>query len=322
VPSGTGGHGQPKAIATWRAWIWVVIPLVFIGAGLVEWHATGAAVAVLWSARWYWVLAAGICAACLFLAGSACQQGAVLRRLPLRRLIAVQIASAVGNAGLGHLGGGYINVRFLRRLGMSRLEAVGAVSLNSVANASTHVLLLPLLVVILPDGTLPVAVPVPGGSIRMLLCLMTGLLVAGYLVVHRRFAANIRTASRRLAKGAGGLVRVWREPVRAVQLWSGALSTAFLHGAALYCMVHAVGLPLSLGTSMLVYLAASSASGLIPSPGGLGALDISLAFILAREGAPTPTLIAAIAGYRLMTSWLPLLPGTLTLGLLVRRKVI
>lgn len=72
----------------------------------------------------------------------------------------------------------------------------------------------------------------------------------------------------------------------------------------------------------LVYLVANSASTLIPSPGGLGALDVSLALVLARAGADTSMVIAAVAGYRLMTAWLPLVPAMLTLGILARRRVI
>jgi glycosyltransferase 2 family protein len=310
------------AAVCWRDLVWLVIPALLVVGGLVEWHSTVAGLVVLRSARWYWVLAAAFCAAGLFLAGTACQQGAVLRHLPRRRLLAVQVASAVGSVGLGPLGGGYINVRFLRRLGMSRPEAIGAVSLNSAANASTHLLLLPLLLAILPDGTLPINVPVPSGRTLAML-LLAGAAAAVTVAVHRqRFVDLVRPLTRRLARGGTGLLKVWRDPVRAIQLWSGAVGTAFLHGVVLYCMVHAVGLPLSVGSAMLVYLAASSAAGLVPSPGGLGALDVALALVLARAGAPPSTLIAAVAGYRIVTSWLPLLPATVTLAVLVRRQLI
>jgi glycosyltransferase 2 family protein len=322
MPSDSDEHIEAEAAVSSRELVWLVIPALLLVCGLVEWHSTVAALVVLRSARWYWVLAAALCAACLFLAGSACQQGAVLRHLPRRRLLAVQVASAVGNVGLGPLGGGYVNVRFLRRLGMSRPEAIGAVSLNSAANASTHLLLLPLLLAVLPDGSLPITFSVPSGSTLTVVILVAAVFIIGVAAEHRRVDSVIRRLTHRLARGGTDLLKVWRDPVRAIQLWSGAVGTAFLHGVVLYCMVHAVGLPLSVGAAMVVYLAASSASGLIPSPGGLGALDVSLALVLARTGAPTSTLIAAVVGYRIVTSWLPLLPATLTLGVLVRRRLI
>jgi uncharacterized membrane protein YbhN (UPF0104 family) len=300
----------------------VAVPLVLLGVALVEWRTALSALGVIRSARPAWILAAGVCVMGLFVAGSACQQGAVLRRLPLRRLLAVQLAAAVGNAGLGHVGGGYINVRFLRKLGLSRPQAIGAVSLNSAANASAHLLMLPLLLVVLPDGTLPLTVPMPSPTTRAILVagIVATAAVAG--LARHWLGPKIATGGHALAHGCRELLSVWRDPVRASQLWLGAVSTVCLHGAVLYCMVHAIGLPLSLGCAMLVYLAASSAAAFIPSPGGLGALDVSLAIVLARAGATTPALIAAIAGYRLLTAWLPLVPATVTLGVLVRREVI
>jgi uncharacterized membrane protein YbhN (UPF0104 family) len=300
----------------------IAAPLVLLAIALTEWRTALAAVGVIRSARPVWILAAGVCVVGLFLAGSACQQGAVLRRLPLRRLLAVQLAAAVGNAGLGHVGGGYINVRFLRKLGLSRPQAIGAVSLNSAANASAHLMMLPLLLVVLPDGTLPLSLPVPSPTARTVLVAAITVATAIAWLARHWLGPKVSAGGRLLVRGCRDLLAVWRDPVRASQLWLGAISTVCLHGAVLYCMVHAIGLPLSLGCAMLVYLAASSASAFIPSPGGLGALDVSLALVLARAGATTPALIAAIAGYRLLTAWLPLVPATVTLGVLVRREVI
>jgi uncharacterized membrane protein YbhN (UPF0104 family) len=300
----------------------IAAPLVLLAIALTEWRTALAAVGVIRSARPVWILAAGVCVVGLFLAGSACQHGAVLRRLPLRRLLAVQLAAAVGNAGLGHVGGGYINVRFLRKLGLSRPQAIGAVSLNSAANASAHLMMLPLLLVVLPDGTLPLSLPVPSPTARTVLVAAITVATAIAWLARHWLGPKVSAGGRLLVRGCRDLLAVWRDPVRASQLWLGAISTVCLHGAVLYCMVHAIGLPLSLGCAMLVYLAASSASAFIPSPGGLGALDVSLALVLARAGATTPALIAAIAGYRLLTAWLPLVPATVTLGVLVRREVI
>lgn len=322
VMTETGERHDVEVMPKVRIIASVAIPLVLLSVGLLEWRTALAAFGVIRSAQPAWIVVAGVCVVGLFFAGSACQQGAVLRRLPRKRLIAVQVAAAVGNVGLGHVGGGYINVRFLRRLGLSRPQAIGAVCLNSAANASTHLMMLPLLLVILPDGTLPLSVPVPSPATRVVLAGAMGLTVAVAVLGRRWFGPKVSAAWRLAAHGYRGLLTVWRDPVRASQLWLGAVCTVCLHGAVLYCMVHAIGLPLSLGCAMLVYLAASSASAFIPSPGGLGALDVALALVLARAGATTPALIAAIAGYRLLTAWLPLVPATLTLGVLVRREVI
>ena len=47
-----------------------------------------------------------------------------------------------------------------------------------------------------------------------------------------------------------------------------------------------------------------------------------LALALAATGATGIAATSAVLGYRLLTVWLPLAPGLLVLGLLVRRKLL
>jgi uncharacterized membrane protein YbhN (UPF0104 family) len=69
-------------------------------------------------------------------------------------------------------------------------------------------------------------------------------------------------------------------------------------------------------------MAASIAAALIPTPGGLGSLDAALTVALVAAGAHASTATGAVLAYRLIAIWLPMLPSTLVLGVLVRRQVI
>ncbi|NUS15026.1 MAG: TIGR00374 family protein, partial [Streptomyces sp.] len=62
------------------------------------------------------------------------------------------------------------------------------------------------------------------------------------------------------------------------------------------------------------------AAALLPTPGGLGSLDAALAFALTASGAPGTAAASAVLGYRLLTVWLPLIPGLMVLAVLVRRR--
>ncbi len=72
----------------------------------------------------------------------------------------------------------------------------------------------------------------------------------------------------------------------------------------------------------VAYLAATVAVALVPTPGGLGSVDAALVVALVATGAPAATATAVVLAYRVITLWLPLLPGALTLGALVRLKVL
>jgi uncharacterized membrane protein YbhN (UPF0104 family) len=73
---------------------------------------------------------------------------------------------------------------------------------------------------------------------------------------------------------------------------------------------------------VFAFLAASTAVGAVPAPGGIGPVDAALVFTLVAYGAPMGLATATVIGYRVLTVWLPLLPGVLVLSALVHRKVL
>ncbi|EPJ41858.1 hypothetical protein STAFG_1096 [Streptomyces afghaniensis 772] len=73
---------------------------------------------------------------------------------------------------------------------------------------------------------------------------------------------------------------------------------------------------------VLALLVAGTAVGAVPAPGGIGPVDAALVFTMAAFGAPVGTATATVIGYRVLTVWLPLLPGALVLSALLHRKVL
>jgi uncharacterized membrane protein YbhN (UPF0104 family) len=71
-----------------------------------------------------------------------------------------------------------------------------------------------------------------------------------------------------------------------------------------------------------VYLASSAVSALIPSPGGIGSLDVVLTAGLVAAGLPVASAVGGLVAYRFLTVWIPVLPGACTLGVLVKRRIV
>jgi uncharacterized protein (TIRG00374 family) len=75
------------------------------------------------------------------------------------------------------------------------------------------------------------------------------------------------------------------------------------------------------GPLAVAYAAANIASALPITPGGLGVAEVTLVAITVGFGAPRPTAVLAVLGYRLVNYWLPLLPGAVAyLRLRLSRK--
>jgi undecaprenyl-diphosphatase len=71
-----------------------------------------------------------------------------------------------------------------------------------------------------------------------------------------------------------------------------------------------------------VYLGASLIAAAAPTPGGLGAIEAALVAGLTGVGMDPAIAVAAVLSYRLVTYWLPVLPGWLCFRMLERRNYI
>jgi uncharacterized protein (TIRG00374 family) len=79
----------------------------------------------------------------------------------------------------------------------------------------------------------------------------------------------------------------------------------------LACCLAAFGAHLPLISTVAVYLAGAAVASVSPTPGGLGAMEAALVAGLTAVGAPTGPAVAAVLAFRLLTFWLPILPGWL-----------
>jgi uncharacterized membrane protein YbhN (UPF0104 family) len=284
----------------------------------------------------------------VWVAGTAAQLGAVPIRPPLTQLFAVQVAaSAVNHVVPGGVGGMAVNVRYLQRSGMSRPAALAAVGLNSVATLVTHLALIAAIWAFVPavqpggglvgglhGGTgLPAVFGwLPGGGRTVALAaavLATGVVASAVIAGRDRCwtcASRATTWVTAVADHAGQALRssaaVLRRPGRAGLLWVGSAASPALHALILIAVYNSLSAGLAPLTVALVYLVASSVATLVPSPGGFGALDVTLAAGLVAAGVPTTTSLATVLGYRLLTVWVPLVPGALVFAVLLRRRVL
>ena len=71
-----------------------------------------------------------------------------------------------------------------------------------------------------------------------------------------------------------------------------------------------------------VYLGASLLAAAAPTPGGLGALEAALVAGFTGVGMESGVAVAAVLSYRLLTYWLPILPGWISFHILERRNLI
>ncbi len=273
------------------------------------------------TASWPWLLAAAGATCLTWVAAAVTRQGAVVQALPKGRLLATQFAAASANHLLPTgLGAGAVNLRFMTVCGVPPARSSAALALYLLAESAGRLGLLAALLLVFPDA-LRLGPLLPDGSTLPLLLGAAGLLVAvvaaGALVrpLRVRVAAFVRDA-------VGEACSVHTRPIRALALWGGSLAFPALQAAGLAAVGRALRLPVPPAHMALAYLAATVAVALVPTPGGLGSVEAALIVALVAVGGPAAPATAVVLAYRIITVWAPLLPGALTLGALVRLKVI
>ncbi|MEU6507154.1 lysylphosphatidylglycerol synthase domain-containing protein [Streptomyces sp. NPDC046942] len=300
--------------AHWHAGVLLAVLLGGLYLARRHWPALESGAGRLAGADQGWMLVGATAALGTWAASALAQQGAVLRRLPGPRLVAAQFAASAANHLLpAGLGAGAVNLRFLMRCGLPAGRSASALAVKATAGAVVRLTLIALLAPFCPG-----LLRLPDLSATALLGALGAAVLLGALLATPLWPR----CHRALAAVLADIRALHASPARAAALWGGSLAFASLHSTVLVAVTRAVGLPLPPLQVALLYLAASSAAALLPTPGGLGSLDAALALALTVSGAPGAAAASAVLGYRLLTVWLPLLPGLLVLGVLVRRKAL
>jgi undecaprenyl-diphosphatase len=285
--------------------------LAQVGQAQATWAALGRASVP-------WLAVTGASGALTYLMAAIALIGAAGQRLAVGRTWAVQIAAAFTNrlapAGLGGMA---TNVRYLEAAGSPRPAAMTAVGVNSAAGFLVHLVGVLLIVPLLGAGNAHFRLSGPElpDQWPWLLAIAGLSAVIGAVFwgarIHGRVAPVVRTSLRSLAD-------VVRRPRAAGALFLGAAGVTAGYALSLAASARAMSIGLPLSTIVAIYLGGAAVAAAAPTPGGLGALEAALVAGLTAAGAATGPAVATVLAYRLITYWLPVVPGFVALRVLRR----
>jgi uncharacterized membrane protein YbhN (UPF0104 family) len=107
------------------------------------------------------------------------------------------------------------------------------------------------------------------------------------------------------------LAEMRRRPAKAAQLVGGSAAVTLAYVLALASCLTAFRVHLPLASTAAIYLVAAAVAAASPLPGGLVAMEAALVVGLTAAGAPAGPAVAGVLAFRLLTFWLPILPGWL-----------
>lgn len=300
-----------------------VVGLLLTGAAvyllLPELSNMSGILVALRNANWGWLAAAVIAGELAILMSSVSMLGSSRVRLPFWRTTAVQVAAAfTGRTTPGGAGFFGINLIYIERLGLRRSLAVGITVLNQAATGAVAFLLGIVGVLATGMSSVPGGLSIPIGW-------PIGLALVGVLVLLGAVLASPpgrRRIVRPAVEVAGELFETLRHPVRAVQLFGGALGYQVASALGLAASLAAITTDFSVWAVVTVFVIGNTLGHLVPSPGGIGAVEAVLVAGLGAVGVAPTAAVTAVLTSRLLTYWLPVLPGIAMFRYLQHHEVI
>lgn len=227
------------------------------------------------------------------------------KQLRIGQLFALQVASGFANklmpAGLGSM---TLNARFLLRHGHNTAQAVAVASTNNLIGIVGHLILLAFAMPGLTNGPLPLAIS-GNINIRQILLVIIVLVVA-VSVIYKRWGKKLA----RLANQSLKHIRAYQKRpgiLLGVFVLSLCISGAYV--VILQACVQAVDAHILPSEALLAISAGLVGTSIMPTPGGAGGAEAGIALVLSGFGLPATLAISSALLYRLMTFWLPLIPG-------------
>ena len=264
-------------------------------------------VGLLRTADWRWIVAALAFSLVTYIGAAWSLSGFVPERLQLHRTVMAQVAgdfaTLVSPPTLGAIA---INVRFLQKAGLHPALAAASVGVSQVMAFVFHILL--LLVFGIAAGTQADMTFEPPRIV--VVAVIAGALVILALLAVPAIRRMIGTRVGPLLKEVvPRLVTVAQRPFKLLEGIGGILLLNLAYIAVLYACVEAFGGSMNIAVVAVVYLAGATIGQAAPTPGGLGAVEAALAAGLTAGGLDAGLAVSAVLLYRLVTFWLPTVPG-------------
>ncbi len=269
-------------------------------------------------ADWAWVTAALLLSALTYVPATMSLLGFVPEKVPFGRTVLAQVAgNFVKLVAPAAVGGVALNTRFLQRNGVRPGLAVASVGAAQLASLGGHILLLATF------GYLTGTQHAP--SLSPSRTVIAGLLTAAVLVLVVTAVPPLRKfVSTRVRSLFAGVVPrmldMLQRPRKLVTGIGGVLLLTVVNVACLDASIRAFDFTsMSFASVAVVFLVANAAGSAVPSPGGVGAIEAALSGALTIAGMPGDKALSAVLLFRLVTFWLPVLPGWLCFTHLTRK---
>lgn len=272
------------------------------------------------SADWQWVLVVALSVLAMFVGSAMTLDGFVVEKLPFYRTFQVQIAGAfVTLVSPPALGSVAVNGRYLQKSGLSAAATGATIAVSQVLAFLVHIFLLFAAGVAAGSEHDFIFEP-PREAVIAVGVFALVAIIALPLPFVRKYIVDF--ARPRITEVLPRFVTLGQRPLKLFIGISGMIIMNVALCVALIASVRAFNGDGSWAAISLVYLAGSTLGMAAPTPGGIGAMETVMTAGLVAAGVNPGIALSAVLLYRLLSFWLPTIPGWIAFRQLMKRELL
>jgi uncharacterized protein (TIRG00374 family) len=240
-------------------------------------------------------------------------------RIPLPRTLLIQFSSSFTNRLMPASTGGLATfARYLYIQGHSKAQAGALIVVNNLLG------LLGLVITIFTVSAMT-STPITGifnfkvSNITiisfLIISIVTVVLIGAVPGMRHKIIKNINKINKDIKVVAGRPARLL-----VALLWS--ILITILYAGTLFVVIHALGIQATFLQALIVMTIGLVSASITPTPGGLGGAEAGLTIALATIGIGPEIGLGIALAYRLVTYWIPIIPGFIAFNYAIKKQYI
>jgi undecaprenyl-diphosphatase len=217
--------------------------------------------------------------------------------------IASSFASKLGPAGTGGMA---LNIKYLLKNGHSAVQAGAVTAANTILGLVGHMSLL-LVVTLLTRESISSVVPEIHVPRFVFIVLILGVITFGVAyALYKNLRKFLHGGVRKMLSS----VSYYKEnPLQLVWGYVVSIGITISYALTLFICVKAFGIDLSLVNVLYVFTIGAIVASVTPTPGGIGGTEAAYIASFTAMGVAPGEAVAVTLIFRLLTFWLPIMPG-------------
>ncbi len=275
---------------------------------------------------WVWVVPIVIVTLLGTVGGAMSLSGSVVRPIALGEATIVMFGQSFLNRFTPmNAGGMAMRIRYLQKGGTDGTVATAAIGLTSLASGVIQLVFFVFFVVVAsadPTGGLDLTGSGPDFSIIVVFAiaiLIAAVVIAAAPKLRRWFVGFLTSTLTKIKADFGELAR---RPSKLSLLFGGQAFAKLSTILAFVWSCRAFDVDLAFVELGALYMVANTVASAVPTPGGVGAIEAALVFMLTGAAVDDATAWAVVLLFRLINFWFPTIPGYFALKVSERRQLV